>query len=431
MRDTDGRTVTDPAGATLRVAGVSEGRIVDLKRRLGGTLTTARAMTLAATYERLVQGRFAPAEADALLAGMASADVSAPRDHADALASLIQRLTELGVSRADTLRLATSVAAEKTQDVAALAEDVPSIVRGWLAAGIPLATVGHLVAQLCADGAGAVKARAESVLASFRAPGADCASQLEQSEHRMTKGGTKMGDPDKRNGPEVFARTEKERERLEREREALEQEREKIDGREKVEREREKLDRVQEQIEARLELQEERLEQLEEELEAREEALDEAAEELDGIEVEGVEGIREMLDVMSDRLPHLMRGIHDTIYSPDRVQTTAEAFASFYKTLVKSGMPDYLAADMTRQHFATLQSEMQAQMGSRKSPRRGHGPRGPECDPCPECDPLGPNFDPLGPNFDPFGGRRRGRPAAPAEPAEPAAPAEPCDPCTD
>jgi chromosome segregation ATPase len=215
-----------------------------------------------------------------------------------------------------------------------------------------------------------------------------------------------MVDSDKRNGTESAGRLEKERERLEREREALEREREKL------EREREKVERAQEEMETRLERQEERLEQLEEELEAREEALDDAAEEL---EVEGIEGIREMLDVVSDRIPHLMRGMHESVYSPEQVQATAQAFASFYKTLVDSGMPDVLAAEMTRQHFDNLQSQMQMQMKPRKSK---HG--------CGGGDIPGPDFDPLGPNFDPFRRSQRSKPAQPAEPAEPAAPCEPC-----
>jgi len=218
-----------------------------------------------------------------------------------------------------------------------------------------------------------------------------------------------MVDPEKRNGAESAERLEKERERLEREREALEREREKI------EREREKVERAQEKMETQLERQEERLEKLEEELDAREEALDEAEE---GLEVEGIEGIREMLDVVSDRIPHLMRGMHESVYSPEQVQATAQAFASFYKTLVDSGMPEHLAAEMTRQHFDNLQSQMQMQMKSRKS-KHGCG------------DIPGSDFDPLGPNFDPFRRSQRSKPAPPAERAEPAEPAEPCEPCSD
>jgi hypothetical protein len=149
------------------------------------------------------------------------------------------------------------------------------------------------------------------------------------------------------------------------------------------------------------------LEQIEEELDAREEALDEAEE---GLEVEGIEGIREMLDVVSDRIPHLMRGIQESVYSPEQLKATAEAFASFYKTLVDSGMPAHVAAEMTRQHFDNLQSQMEMQMRSHKS-KRGCGDIG------------GPDFDPLGPSFDPF---RHSQPSKPAQPPEPAEPATPC-----
>jgi len=215
-----------------------------------------------------------------------------------------------------------------------------------------------------------------------------------------------MADQDKRNGAELAERVERERERLERERQALEREMEKL------EREREKIDRIQEEMEARLERQEERLEQLEEELEARDEELEEleeTEEELGGLEVEGIEGIREMLDVVSDRIPHLMRGIQESVYSPERLKGTADAFASFYKTLVDAGMPSHTAAELTRQHFENLQAQMGMHTGSRRTKRRHQ-------------DVPGPDFDPLGPNFDPVRCSRHGEPPKPADPAEPAEP---------
>lgn len=235
-----------------------------------------------------------------------------------------------------------------------------------------------------------------------------------------------MADSEKGNGSTGNHDRERERERLEREREGLDREREKLDRereradreREKLDREREKLDQMQEALEERLERQEERLQELEDELEERMEALDEAASELDdfeGIEVEGIEGVREMLDAVTDRMPRIMRGIQETIYAPERLQATAEAYAGFYKTLKESGMPDHVAADLTQRHFEDLQRQMQTQMGDRRARRKGKPAPGPD------FDPLGPNFDPLGPNFDPFGGK--------PEPPEPAEPAEPCTPC--
>ena len=385
------------AGAVLRVAGIADDRIRELAARDDRPLTTARAMGLAAFYERLVEDGFSSQEAGILLAGLAATDVSVPRAHADAIAALIRRLTEAGMARDDAWRLAEDAVGEKTAAVVALAEEMESTIRIRRAAGTPPAAASSFVASSASCSAEAAE--------SARAPKQRARPRwVQHGEHRVDKGGKDMVDLEKRNGAESAGRLEKERERLEREREALEREREKL------EREREKVERAQEEMETRLERQEERLEQLEEELEAREEALDDAAEEL---QVEGIEGIREMLDVVSDRIPHLMRGMHESVYSPEQVQATAQAFASFYKTLVDSGMPDHLAAEMTRQHFDNLQSQMQMQMKSRKS-KHGCG------------DIPGPDFDPLGPNFDPFRRSQRSTSAQPAERAEPAEPAEPC-----
>ncbi|MCX6099624.1 MAG: hypothetical protein NTX69_06385 [Candidatus Bipolaricaulota bacterium] len=384
------------AGAVLRVAGIAEDRIRELAARGDRPLTTARAMSLAAFYERLVEDGLSKQEAGTLLAGLAGTDVSVPRAHADAIAALIRRLTEAGMARNEAWRPAEGSVGKKTAAVIALAEEMGSMTRIRWAAGTPPATASSVVGSFASCSTEAAE--------SARAPNERARPRwVQHSDHRVDKGGEDMVDSEKRNGAESAGRLEKERERLEREREALEREREKL------EREREKVERAQEEMETRLERQEERLEQLEEELEAREEALDDAAEEL---EVEGIEGIREMLDVVSDRIPHLMRGMHESVYSPEQVQATAQAFASFYKTLVDSGMPDVLAAEMTRQHFDNLQSQMQMQMKPRKSK---HG--------CSCGDIPGPDFDPLGPNFDPF---RRSQRSKPAEPAEPAAPCEPC-----
>lgn len=234
-----------------------------------------------------------------------------------------------------------------------------------------------------------------------------------------------MTDPQMRNGsgPTGNHDRERERERLEREREALDREREKMDRereradreREKLDREREKLDRIQEELDARIQRQEERLEELEEELEERIEALDEAAanlDDLEDIEVEGVEGIREMLSAVTDKMPQLMRDIQESMYSPEQLKATAEAFASFYKTLVASGMPNADAAYITQKHFDRIQSQMGTRVRQHKPTRKGRGGPGPD------FDPLGPNFDPLGPNFDPFGCKAP-EPAGPSEPREP------------
>lgn len=217
-----------------------------------------------------------------------------------------------------------------------------------------------------------------------------------------------MDTSDGRNGCGRQGGGEREREAVERERERVEREREKL------ERQRLKLERLQQEMEARLQRQEERLEELEEELEEREEELEEAAE---GLNIEGVEGIREMLDVVSERIPHIVRDIQERVYAPDRLKETAEAFASFYRTLVDAGMPAHAAADLTRDHFANLQTQTGVGARHARSRTRRDVPGNPDAlDP--QFDPLGPHFDPFGPNFSPFG-RSRPEPGSPESPSEP------------
>ncbi len=392
---------SDAAARALRVAGVSESRTEELRTRLGATLTTARAMNLAAAYEQLKQSGLSDAEADRLLVDLAAADLSAPRDHADAVAALVRRLTDLGVSRPRAVDAASRAAREKSASILALVSEAEQALLAWVGASEAAPRTGDPASR---------------------------ESPERRSQLNVSKGGSTMADSEKRNGSVGNQERERERERLEREREALDREREKLDRereradreREKLDREREKLDQLQEALEERLERQEDRLQELEEGLEERMEALDEAASELDdfeGIEVEGIEGVREMLDAVTDRMPGILRGIQETLYAPERLQATAEAYAGFYKTLTESGMSEHLAVHLTERHFADLQRQMQTQMGDRRPRRRGR----PAPVPGPDFDPLGPNFDPLGPNFDPFG-----RTPEPPELAEPAEPGTPC-----
>jgi len=367
--------------AILRAAGVSESMLRDLEARRK-PMTIARAMALAAAMERLAAKGLAPNELETLFPALAEADLSLPQAHADAVAALIVELSTLGLRRQDAVRLARGAAQAKSVEI----EGVSSAILASIPAG-------------CEAQTAPAEAGRRADAATPRA--------------RATKGERNMTDPDKRNGAEA-ARVEKERERLERERERIERERE------RAEHERAKLERMQEELEARLERQEERLQELEDELEERMEALDDAAGELDDledIEVEGIEGVREMLDVVTDRMPHILRGIQESMYSPERVQAEAEAFASFYKTLVTAGMPDHEAAELTRHHFENMRSQMTAQMAHRRPTRKGrHAPGA-------DFDPLGPSFDPLGPNFNPFGctppepPRQPGPPVPPVEPA--------------
>ena len=67
-----------------------------------------------------------------------------------------------------------------------------------------------------------------------------------------------------------------------------------------------------------------------------------------------VEELREVLDVVSDRIPGLLRGLRDVLYSKDAAENMADAVATFYKKLVEAGIPREDALDMARGYLINL-----------------------------------------------------------------------------
>jgi len=70
--------------------------------------------------------------------------------------------------------------------------------------------------------------------------------------------------------------------------------------------------------------------------------------------VKDIDDLREVLDVVSDRIPSLLRGLRDVLYSRDSAETMADAVGTFYKRLVDSGIPRDEAISMTRGYMINL-----------------------------------------------------------------------------
>ncbi|MCJ2534393.1 MAG: hypothetical protein LN364_04070, partial [Candidatus Thermoplasmatota archaeon] len=66
------------------------------------------------------------------------------------------------------------------------------------------------------------------------------------------------------------------------------------------------------------------------------------------------EKIREILDVVSEKVPGLLREFSDLLYSPKSAKQYAEAAAIFYKELKAAGMTDEQAFELTSQYLSTL-----------------------------------------------------------------------------
>lgn len=144
--------------------------------------------------------------------------------------------------------------------------------------------------------------------------------------------------------------------------------------REQLRQEREQLEKLRDEMDAR----EEKLEEMEDQLEDLEDELDDHEEEL-----EDAESVRELLDVVSERIPTLMRGINDAMYTPEAMENMAKSLSTYYRTLVDAGMDQDLASRLT-----TIQASEMNRMVT------GHGLRHiRSASPPPPKPPIGPHDD--------------------------------------
>ena len=66
------------------------------------------------------------------------------------------------------------------------------------------------------------------------------------------------------------------------------------------------------------------------------------------------EKIKEILDVISEKVPGLLKELSSLLYGPKNAKQYAEAAAIFYKELKQAGMTDEQAFELTRQYLSTL-----------------------------------------------------------------------------
>lgn len=66
------------------------------------------------------------------------------------------------------------------------------------------------------------------------------------------------------------------------------------------------------------------------------------------------EKIKEILDVVAQKIPGLLRQLSDLLYGPTSAKQYATAAAIFYKELKSAGMTDQEAFELTRQYMSTL-----------------------------------------------------------------------------
>lgn len=71
-------------------------------------------------------------------------------------------------------------------------------------------------------------------------------------------------------------------------------------------------------------------------------------------EMPAPEKIKEILDVISEKIPGLLKQLSELLYSPQSAKQYAEAAAIFYKELLTSGMTPEQAYELTSQYMSTL-----------------------------------------------------------------------------
>jgi hypothetical protein len=69
-----------------------------------------------------------------------------------------------------------------------------------------------------------------------------------------------------------------------------------------------------------------------------------------------VEDIGRMLDVVSEKIPHLIKSLKELIYSPQAGREMGQAVGNFYNELVNSGLDKELATELTREYMRALQA---------------------------------------------------------------------------
>jgi len=73
-----------------------------------------------------------------------------------------------------------------------------------------------------------------------------------------------------------------------------------------------------------------------------------------GEDKEDVEELREVLTIVSEKVPALLNQLADVLYGKDRAQQYAKAVAAFYKELKDAGMSEEKAFQLTQDYMSAM-----------------------------------------------------------------------------
>ncbi len=73
-----------------------------------------------------------------------------------------------------------------------------------------------------------------------------------------------------------------------------------------------------------------------------------------------VKDIANLVDEMSDKVPKLIRGLMDTMYSAEAGKKMGQSVGNFYKELIESGIPQDAAVKMAADYMLTIKDVMKS-----------------------------------------------------------------------
>ena len=90
---------------------------------------------------------------------------------------------------------------------------------------------------------------------------------------------------------------------------------------------------------------------------------------------EDVEELKEVLDVVSEKVPRLIREVMEALMDPGRAREFGRAVAEFYSELLKHGMPPEEAARLTEKFMDSYSIKALSRQifGNMDTERRGDG----------------------------------------------------------
>ena len=80
------------------------------------------------------------------------------------------------------------------------------------------------------------------------------------------------------------------------------------------------------------------------------------------------EEIAEIFKTLSTQIPNMIRGILDSLFSPEAAANMGKAVAEFYKNLKEGGIPEDDAMEMTKGYLSTLTKWSEMMKGARFGP---------------------------------------------------------------